>query len=159
MKLTAWATRHHITPAALAELRLLLIGAPDPIVTPTSNNQSEAAVQTEVRLEASRRGYRLWRNNVGAGMLENGSFVRFGLANDSAALNAVCKSSDLIGIRPVRIGMEHIGQVIGRFVAREIKHAGWRYSGTEREVAQLRFIEIITGMGGDAAFCTGVEGL
>ena len=37
----------------------------------------EAEVQNQVRLLASKEGWRLWRNNVGAGELQNGSFVRW----------------------------------------------------------------------------------
>lgn len=106
---------------------------------------SEAAIQTQLRVAASRAGWRLWRNNVGAGTLENGSHVRWGLANDSPAMNRAIKSSDLIGIKPG-----------GQFVCREMKRPGWKYTGTDREVAQLAFITLVNGMGGDAAFSTGL---
>ncbi len=106
--------------------------------------ESEAAIQTRVRLEASKKGLRLFRNNVGATYTDEGSFIRYGLANDSKQMNDSIKSSDLIGIRPG-----------GQFVAREIKPAGWQYTGTPREAAQLKFLELITAMGGDAAFANG----
>ena len=153
MTLSAWAVRHAIPPAALAELRAILTGVPDS--TPTEpQDGSEAALQNLVRLEASRVGGRLWRNNNGAGALSDGSYIRWGIANDSAAVNKVCKSSDLIGIRPVVIRPEHVGHTMGVFLAREIKAPGWKYRATEREQAQLRFIELIVGLGGDAAFAS-----
>ena len=155
MTLNTWAKRNNIPASAVAELRTLLIGVPD--APPAEPGASEAAVQTQVRLAASRRGDRLWRNNVGAGQLENGSYVRWGLCNDSAALNHSIKSSDLIGIRSVTITAEMVGHTLGQFVARECKHGGWKYTGTERERAQARFIELILAMGGDAAFTNGSD--
>jgi len=114
---------------------------------------TEEDVLKAVRLEASQKDIRLWRNNVGACKDERGNYFRYGLCNDSAKLNESIKSSDLIGIRPVRLPD---GRVIGQFVARECKRPGWKYSGTPRERAQLAFLELVRGMGGDAQFCTGV---
>jgi hypothetical protein len=113
---------------------------------------SEAALQNIVKLEASNKGCRLWRNNVGAAYMKDGSFVRYGLANDSVTLNRVIKSADLIGIRPIVIGPEHLGRTIGQFLSREIKTSHWKYTGTDRERAQLAWIELILSFGGDAAF-------
>jgi hypothetical protein len=117
---------------------------------------SEADAQTAVRLLASKAGCRLWRNNIGAGRLENGSFVRWGLANDSEAVNRRIKSADLIGIRPVLIGPEHLGQTLGVFLSREVKAPGWRYNPREaRQHAQMAWCELIRSLGGDAEFTTG----
>ena len=115
----------------------------------------ESDAYAPLRLAASRDGARLWRNNVGAGKLENGSFVRWGLANETAAMNAFMKSSDLIGVRPVLIRPEHVGMTLGVFVAREVKRSGWVYRGVGRESEQKRFLDLITSLGGDAAFTTG----
>ena len=150
---TTWANTWNIPPDALADLRRRLISAyPPPIPAVTT---SETAVQAAIRLEASRQGCMLFRNNVGAGMMDTGSFVRFGLANDSAQLNERLKSADLIGIRPVLITPAHVGRTLGVFLSREVKAAGWRWGNTKREQAQLRWAELIIGMGGDAAFVTG----
>jgi hypothetical protein len=116
---------------------------------------SESGILSDIRLEASERGARLWRNNVGATQTPSGQFIRFGLANDSAALNRVIKSADLIGIRPLLITPAHIGTIIGQFISREVKHSGWKYTGTERERAQLAWAELILSLGGDACFTTG----
>ena len=117
--------------------------------------KSEAEVQSIVRLEAARKGIRLYRNNVGAGKLENGAFIRWGLANDSAAVNDRLKSSDLIGIRAVQITPDMVGKTIGVFVCRECKREGWVYTGNDEEEAQLRFLHLIRDLGGDAGFATG----
>lgn len=115
----------------------------------------ESEVQSLVRLEAAKKMIRLWRNNVGAGTLKNGAFIRWGLCNESAAVNDRMKSSDLIGIRAVKITPDMVGRTIGVFVARECKREGWVYTGDEVEEAQLRFLHLIRDMGGDAGFATG----
>ena len=142
MTLTQWAIKWGVSIEALRDLenQFRLHGG----THAADAGESEGAAQARVRLAATRAGWRLFRNNVGAGKLDNGNFIRWGLANDSKALNDQIKSSDLIGIRSD-----------GVFVAREIKAPGWRYSGTEREQAQLRFLQLVAALGGDAAFTTG----
>ena len=154
MQLEAWALRHGVSHAALHDLQVTLLGLEG---TPASvAGMSEAAVQSRVRLEAARvPGMRLWRNNVGALNDERGVPVRYGLANDSAALNKVLKSGDLIGIRKVLITPEHVGRHIGQFVSREIKAGGWSFRGTAREVAQGNWAALINALGGDARFASG----
>jgi len=152
MIFAAWAARWGIPPAAMADLQTRVLGLDGTPGSPVG--KSEAAVQNAVRLEASRKGGRLWRNNVGAGYSEDGSFMRWGLANETARTNAIVKSADLIGLRPVLIEPKHVGLVLGQFVSREIKAAGWKYSGTEREVAQLNWATLVSTLGGDACFAT-----
>lgn len=74
---------------------------------------SEARVQSAVRLEAAQKGYWLGRNNSGALLDQRGVPVRFGLGNESPAVNRVLKSADLIGIGPG-----------GQFVSVEVKRPG-----------------------------------
>jgi hypothetical protein len=90
---------------------------------------------------AQQHGVRLWRNNSGVAH-EKHRPVRYGLGNVSARLNAVWKSSDWIGLGN------------GRFVALEEKPAGWRYTGTIHERAQLEFLRDVAALGGLAAFVT-----
>lgn len=148
-----WVVRWNIPPGAVAELQTRVLGL-DGSQPSAAAGTSEAAVQNLVRVEASRKGGRLWRNNVGAGYSEDGSFMRWGLANDSAQVNKVVKSADLIGLIPVTITKAHVGQVFGRFLSREVKAAGWRYSATPREVAQLNWATLVNTLGGDAGFAT-----
>lgn len=148
-----WSIRHHVSLQALQELHVLLTSAvPSPV---TAQGASESDVQARVRLAASQAGDVLWRNNTGVLPDARGVPVRFGLCNESKAVNDKCKSSDLIGIKRVLVTQAHVGHTIGQFYAREVKRAGWRYTGTPREAAQLRFIEAVVAMGGDAAFTTG----
>lgn len=127
---------------------------------PAQPGRSESNVQSRVRLEAATKGLHLWRNNVGATPAECPHCherlqpVRYGLANDSAKMNRVIKSSDLVGIRPRLVTPDMVGTRIGQFVAREVKAEGWFYSHTEHERAQRRFIELVVSLGGDAQFCS-----
>lgn len=151
-ELDAWAIRHHVSAEAMDELRRgfrPLAPALEGIPT------AEAHAQSLVRIEAAQLGIHLWRNNNGALKDERGVPVRFGLANDSAAINRVFKSSDLIGIRPLMVTPAMVGKVVGQFVAREMKHPGWTYADTPRERAQAAFLHAVQAKGGDAAFATG----
>jgi len=104
--LTQWEQAHPTAARALWSL-----------LTPTSPEPpgagSEARVQSAVRLEAASKGYWLGRNNSGALLDQRGVPVRFGLGNESARVNAVMKSADLIGIGPS-----------GQFVSVEVKRPG-----------------------------------
>lgn len=149
-----WAMKWQVPMPAVQDL-LQRLGAVSTDPGSTAEGTSESAAQAEVRLEASEKGARLFRNNVGATYDERGNFIRYGLANDSKALNDKVKSGDLIGIRPILITPQHVGKTIGQFVSREIKAPGWRYTNTPREQAQFQWATIITGLGGDACFATG----
>lgn len=148
MTLTDWAARWGIPPQAMAELATMHVGE---VTSPSRPIESESALQSLVRLEAARKGVHLWRNNVGVLLDKTGRPVRYGLANESKEVNEVIKSADLIGIEKVLIKPDHVGKIIGRLVSRECKPPGWRYTGTPREVAQLRWATLINSHGGNAA--------
>lgn len=120
---------------------------------------SETVNQQQARLIMARMGGQIWRNNSGAGMIVdeygNERQVRWGLANESAQLNKVIKSSDLIGITPILIQPHHVGRTVGVFTALEIKPSGWHLTpGDKRGVAQKFFIDIVKNVGGFAGFVT-----
>ena len=95
---------------------------------------SEQQTQQQIRLALSRGPVRLWRNNTGTLLDRQGRPVKFGL----------CKgSSDLIGLRSVTIGQEHVGQRLAVFAAVEVKSAKGRTTAE-----QGAFIEQVTAMGG-----------
>lgn len=120
---------------------------------------SEDHIQDQLRLNAPRHGFMLFRNNVGVLKDARGVPVRYGLANDSAAVNRRFKSSDLIGWRSIVITPDMVGQTVALFVARECKHEGWRYAATEEQQAQLRFLDLVNNAGGDACFVSSVDGI
>lgn len=151
-----WAIRHSVSLAALQELAGLFgMHGGHFLPSAVKKGTSEAATQAAIRLEAARKGVHLFRNNVGVLMDATGRPVRYGLANESKQVNDVCKSADLIGWRPVLIGPQHVGQVIGQFVSRECKRSGWHYTGDAHEQAQLAWAQLVAAGGGDAAFCSG----
>lgn len=149
-----WAVRHHVSPAALHDLQRTLGMLEAPHMPEAMAGTSEAAVSNRLRLAASRAGGRLWRNNVGALVDERGVPLRYGLANDSAALNRVMKSADLVGLYPLRITPEHVGSVVGQFWSVEAKHQGWSYTGRGREAAQAAWAQLVVSLGGRACFAT-----
>jgi hypothetical protein len=137
-----------LSEQALIELRDVLRA---PLVTVDKNNEgSEAGAQQRIRLAAGQRGQIVWRNNVGVLPDQNGTPVRFGLANDSAKVNKSVKSSDLIGITPI----VYAGRTFGVFTAIECKKPGWKFKGTDREKGQHTFHNIVRSYGGIGAFCT-----
>ena len=116
---------------------------------------NEAVVQQQVRLAMARLGAQVWRNQSGAMEDKTGRIVRFGLSNDSAALNAAIKSADLVGITPMTVQQHHVGRTVGVFTAIEVKRPGWHLTpGDKRGQAQKRFLDIVVGVGGMAGFVT-----
>lgn len=118
----------------------------------------ESATQSHIRLDAANLGIDLWRNNSGAFQDATGRWVRYGLCNDSAALNKRIKSSDLIGQTPTLITPEMVGQTIGVFTAIETKPSDWVFMPSdERAVAQAAYHDIVIRGGGYAGFARNIE--
>lgn len=152
-----WAQRWGIPPAAVADLTSMLTAGAEVDSKPVKGG--EAAAQQLVRLEASRQGRRLWRNNNGACLDQSGRMIRYGICNDSKRVNEKFKSSDLIGITPVTVTPEYVGRTLGVFTSVEIKAPGWTYRNTSRERAQMNWLQLVAGLGGLGAFVTGPGGL
>lgn len=151
MSLVEWAQKWGVSIDALRDL-----AASTTYIPPAKDDGSESRQQSLVRLEAAqRRNVYLFRNNVGAGTMDTGSFVRWGLANDSEAMNKAVKSADLIGFRSKLITKDDVGQVIAQFVSREVKRANWHWTDTPENQAQLKWAALINTHGGDAAIVTG----
>lgn len=118
----------------------------------------ESAVASHIRLDAARQGVELWRNNVGAAQDHTGRVVRYGLCNDSPILAKKVKSSDFIGITPVVITPDMVGQTIGVFTAIETKSSGWVFKDSDkRSCAQAAFHNIVKAAGGFAGFVRNVQ--
>ena len=108
-----------------------------------ASSPSEHEIQQRIRLACGRGAVRLWRNNTGALVDQQGRFVRFGL----------CKgSSDLIGLRSLEITTELVGLRLAQFVALEIKTA----QGVLRPEQQA-FLRLVQQLGGVAAVCRSME--
>lgn len=150
-----WAMRHNIPFAALLELQQLFF--PPPLASePDPEGRLEDYAQSLIRRAAPRAGWSLFRNNVGALKTDSGRWLRFGLANDSSAMNEVIKSGDLIGLRPVLITPEHVGSTIGQFVSIEAKRPGWKPGeDPKRERGQFAWAGLVRSKGGLAVFSTG----
>lgn len=151
--ITQWAIHHGVSQAALNELIDIVSAGTQ--VTPATANTSEQAAQNAIRLEASNRGIKLFRNNVGACQDSNGNFIRYGIANDTPAMNKAVKSADLIGFTPVTIG----GQRVAVFTSIEVKKPGWKFKNTGREQAQNKWREFVLLNGGFAIFATSPKDL
>ena len=148
------------TTGALAQLHCLIFrGRLSAVSSGNQPNTPEAKVQQTLRLEAAKRGIRLWRNNNGACKDITGRMVRFGLANDSKKVNARIKSSDLIGITPIKVSQTDVGHTFGIFTSLEVKKSNWEYTDTTREKAQLAWLELVATMGGIAKFVNKKEDL
>lgn len=117
----------------------------------------ESSIQNQIRLAAAQDGVQLLRQNSGALQDRYGQLIRFGLANESKAMNKTYKSGDLVGIRPVVIGPEHIGMTLGVFISLECKNDRWRGVSNERERAQERWNQWVKQHGGLAGFANSVE--
>ena len=156
MILDEWADDHGISEIALIDLKQRIgLVRTDPVATLVRHSTSEATVSTNVRLEAAGHSVRLFRNNVGVAFDKNGRPIRYGLANESKAMNKVIKSHDLVGIKPVLITDAMVGHTFGQFISREAKHSEWVYSGNEHEESQQNFSDLVNSLGGDAKFVTG----
>jgi hypothetical protein len=108
-----------------------------------ASSPSEHEIQQRIRLACGRGAVRLWRNNTGALVDQQGRLVRFGL----------CKgSSDLIGLRVLEITPELVGQRLAQFVALGIKTS----SGTVSQEQQA-FLRLVQELGGVAAVCRSIE--
>lgn len=151
MTLSGWAVKWGVSHNALIDLQAQM-GMLDPLPDRAAPGRSEAAISNLVRVEASMRGMRLWRNNVGVLNDANGRPVRYGLCNDTPALNRKLKSADLIGIDPTPITLADVGQPRGQFVSFEVKEEGWHYTGTAREEAQQAWAVLVLSLGGRAKF-------
>lgn len=144
MTLHEWSLKHGLSQYALTDLTAIL--DPGQPVGVAGHENSEAAVQANIQLEAARRGGALWRNNSGACVDQAGRMVRYGLANTSSRINDVFKSSDLIGMDGT-----------GRFMAVEVKAPGFKGPRSDREKAQGNFLGKVRSMGGIGLFAQSVE--
>ena len=104
---------------------------------------NEQTIQQRIRLACSRGAVRLWRNNTGRIVGQDGRMVTFGLCPGS---------SDLIGYRSVTIGPEHVGQTLAVFAAVEVKAPTGRPTPE-----QTAFVEHVRAAGGLAGIARTID--
>jgi hypothetical protein len=115
----------------------------------------ETPVAQRVVLAAGETNVFVQRNNVGACYDDTGRMIRYGLINETPAMNTEYKSSDFIGILPRLITPDMVGYMIGQYLAVETKATGWHLTpGDKRGQAQLRYHELVRRYGGIAGFVT-----
>ena len=121
----------------------------------------EAKATIEVRESASLLKSRVFRNNSCGCEDETGRMIRFGLGNDGTKASYGLKFGDYIGITPLVITADMIGQTVGVFTNLEIKPDGHMQKtlsaaskqGT-REYYQWKTCEMVKNLGGLARFVT-----
>lgn len=102
-------------------------------------SEQEGRIIKLLQIEATARGWRLFRNSVGMAwqgkecgqtmrgrgiILDPAYRVRYGLAKGS---------SDLVGWRPVVITADMVGQTIAQFVSIEAKSEGYKTATADQE--------------------------
>ena len=110
--------------------------------------KSEKRIEQEIILKASELGCVLFKNNVGVAKLQDGTTIRYGLGNGS---------SDLIGIAPVKITPNMIGETVGIFLSVEVKkNKKGSYKATE---GQKNWLTMVSRRGGFGAVLDDAEKL
>ncbi len=125
--------------------------------------KSENETSRLVRLRAAGYGVKLLRNNSGAYSAKNppSAGTRWGLGNESKALNRELKTGDFVGWSPVIITAEMVGKTIPVFTNFEAKKEGFKerktYNKNTREYGQNNFNLLVINAGGLAGFVTSAE--
>jgi hypothetical protein len=119
------------------------------------SNTKEAAVVKTVQINASAKGWRLFRNAVG--MAWQGKLVGRGV--ESVALDGARRvpyglgvgSSDLVGWRPVVITPDMVGKTVAQFCAVECKTPAYPDTTPEQDA----FLDAVAAAGGAAYIARG----
>lgn len=83
----------------------------------------ETNIMNKIMLAMSKKGYLIWRNQVGLFKTLDGRTVNIGIKG----------SSDLMAIKPTVITPEMVGQTLAVFVAVEVKTATGRQSEPQKK--------------------------
>lgn len=152
-----WASTWGVSGLAMADLRARL-AAQCRTAAAAGDGISEAAVQSRFSLtSAADPDLLAWRNNVGACEATNGRVIRYGLANDSKAMNEIVKSGDKIGIKRHLVRPCDVGRHLGLFVSVEFKRQDWKMPATPdaHTQAQINWQATISAYGGIAHIYNG----
>lgn len=83
----------------------------------------ETNIMNKIMLAMSKKGYLIWRNQVGLFKTIDGRTVNIGIKG----------SSDLMAVKPTVITPEMVGQTLAVFVAVEVKTATGRQSEPQKK--------------------------
>ena len=83
----------------------------------------ETKIQNRIMMDMSKKGYLVWRNQVGLFKTMDGRTVNIGIKG----------SSDLMAVKPTVITPEMVGQTLAVFVAVEVKTATGRQSEPQKK--------------------------
>ena len=83
----------------------------------------ETKIQNRIMMDMSKKGYLVWRNQVGLFKTIDGRTVNIGIKG----------SSDLMAIKPTVITPDMVGQTLAVFVAVEVKTATGRQSEPQKK--------------------------
>lgn len=103
----------------------------------------ESIIGSDIQIEMSKTGVRLFRNNIGTLRDRNGTYVTYGLCNGS---------SDYIGWKSIEVTAEMIGRKLAIFVACEVKQPGKKATQEQKN-----FIAAVNFSGGIGVVVTSVK--
>ena len=83
----------------------------------------ETKIQNKIMVDMSKKGYLVWRNQVGLFKTMDGRTVNIGIKG----------SSDLMAIKPTVITPDMVGQTVAVFVAVEVKTATGQQSEPQKK--------------------------
>lgn len=83
----------------------------------------ETNIMNKIMLAMSKKGFMVWRNNVGVFKTNDGRTVNIGVKG----------SSDLMAVKPTVITPDMVGQTLAVFVAVEVKTATGRQSEPQKK--------------------------
>lgn len=113
------------------------------------SKKTEGEITDEILLEASNQGARLFRQNVGlgwVGKILKRSKTQITIENPRPLHAGLCVGSgDIVGITPVVITQDMVGETVGVFTSVEVKTE----KGKARK-AQLNWFDMIKKLGGIA---------
>lgn len=108
----------------------------------------ESTIQRDIRLATSRRGLRLFRNQVGVYQI-----VQHDGTTRTLTTGLCVGSSDLVGWTPTLITPAMVGRRVALFTAIEVKRPGLGRLTPE----QARFLQVVREAGGVAILGTSAE--
>lgn len=100
--------------------------------------KSEKLIEQEIRISLSKNGTINFKNDVGMAKTKEGAWIRYGLE---------VGTSDIIGLTPIKITQDMVGQTVAVFTAVEVKTPA---TIKKTSAQQKSFIKMVLSKGGFA---------